>query len=209
MSELPRTLFKARLPGIARPLSAPEGARMTKYLNLLVKWQKTQRLIGSAEPAWIIENVFLDGLCFLEALSPEARLVADLGSGAGIPGIPIAIVRPDLELVLIESRQRRVSFLSTVVRELELRSVTVLGRRAEAVAEESPLRFDAVVMRCAAKVEAILDVAVRLVRPGGSVIVGAGPSLEVGEHGEEVVVRTPTGTLRTFHRYRKPGPDSH
>jgi 16S rRNA (guanine527-N7)-methyltransferase len=159
----------------------------------------------------MIENVVLDSFCFLEVLPPTTRCVGDLGSGAGIPGIPIAIVRPDLELSLIESRERRASFLSTVVRELGLGHVTVIGARAESLGAEYAGRFDALVMRCAGNPDAILGHAMTFVRSGGVVIVGAGPQARPALDGEAVVVRKSSGTLRTFHLYRKrgngPGPE--
>ncbi|MBI2014675.1 MAG: class I SAM-dependent methyltransferase, partial [Candidatus Rokubacteria bacterium] len=69
----------------------------------MIKWQKTQRLIGSDDPAWIVENLFLDSLLFLRFLPTPVRSLLDLGSGAGLPGIPLKIVRGNLDLVLVES----------------------------------------------------------------------------------------------------------
>jgi 16S rRNA (guanine527-N7)-methyltransferase len=199
---LPRWFLEARLPGIGRLPGDAEASRLDKYLKLLVKWQKTHRFVGSIEPAWLVENVLLDSLCFLEAVHEEARAVADLGSGAGVPGVPIAIVRPDLTLTLIEARQRRASFLSTVVRELELRHVRVFAGRAEEFETTDASRFDAVVMRCAGRIESVLGIARRLLRPAGVVIVSATPSGIPHGGAEVITVRTPSGTLRTLHRYR-------
>ena len=83
-------------------------------------------MVGSDGPAWIVENLFLDSLLFLRVLPTPLHSLLDLGSGAGLPGIPLKIVRGDLELVLVESRRRRASFLSTVVRELALANVRVI-----------------------------------------------------------------------------------
>lgn len=223
MTARPRSLLARPLPGLGRPLTEAEGGLTDKYLNLLTKWQKTHRFVGSVERAWLIENVLLDSWCFLEALPHTAHAVADLGSGAGIPGIPIAIVRPDLELSLIEARERRVSFLSTAVRELGLAHVSVISGRAETLGPEYAGRYDAVVMRCAGKAETVLSPALRLVRVGGAVVVSSGPSIpaevrgpsemargnaspihgEPPPAGEELVVRTPSDTLRTFRRITK------
>ena len=156
MTRLPAALFRSPVPGLGRPLTEAEGSMASKYLNILIKWSKSQRLVGSVEPMWLIENVFLDSLCFLEALPSSARRLADVGSGAGIPGIPIAIVSPELEVDLIESRQRRVSFLSTAVRELALPRVRVVGARVEDLAESHAELFDAITMRCAGEVRAFI-----------------------------------------------------
>jgi 16S rRNA (guanine527-N7)-methyltransferase len=201
VTQLPRILVSAPLPGLGRTLTADERHTFAKYLELLVKWQRVHRLIGSAEPAWIVENVFLDSLAFAAALPPDARRIADVGSGAGIPGIPLAIVRRDLRLVLIEARQRRISFLSTAVRELELDHVEVAGSRAEELDDAYQGAFDAVVMRCAGEREAMLAVARRLAKPGGTVVVASGPDDAAQDEGETIVVRVPSGTLRTLRRY--------
>jgi 16S rRNA (guanine527-N7)-methyltransferase len=207
VSALPAWLLEASLPGLGRPLSEAEAGQADNYLNILAKWQKAQRLVGSAERSWLVENVLLDSLCFLEPLPGNARVIADLGSGAGIPGIPIAIARPDLRVSLIEARERRVSFLSTVVRELGLGHVSVIAGRADGLDPDHRGRFDAVVMRCAGRIDDVLGVGLGLVRTGGAVIVSAGPDATVPPHAEEFVIRTPSGTLRRLHRYRKGGDD--
>jgi 16S rRNA (guanine527-N7)-methyltransferase len=204
VSDLLRSVTDRPVPGLGRPLAQSERDQIDKYLEILVKWQKTHRLVGSIEPAWLVANVVLDSLCFLEALPIETRVAADLGSGAGIPGIPIAIVRPDVEISLIEAQQRRISFLSTVVRELALARVRVIGARAEDLGPEREGRFDALVMRCAGQPETMLRTALRLVRSGGVVIVGAGPRSKPLGNGERLVVSMVTGASRALHRYRKP-----
>lgn len=174
----------------------------TNYLNILIKWSKYQRLVGSVEPRWLIENVFLDSLCFLGALPFEARRLADVGSGAGIPGIPVAIVSPDLEVDLIESRQRRVSFLSTAVRELALPRVRVVGARVEDLSASHAELFDAITMRCAGELRTLIPRVLPLLRPGGTLVVSARPGSSAS--GDLVVIRTLSGRPRTFERFVKP-----
>jgi len=145
-------------------------------LELLIKWGETTRLISSTEPHWIVEHLLLDSLLFLRVLSPEVRSLLDFGAGAGLPGIPIKIVRPDIELTLLEGRRRRASFLSTVVRELGLSGTQVVNARAE---DAPGLRgaFDAVTMRCAGALDRTLPLASEFVAPGG-VLVASGPPEE-------------------------------
>jgi 16S rRNA (guanine527-N7)-methyltransferase len=201
---LPPWLFEAPLPGLGRPLAQSEGVLVVKYLEILSKWQKTHRLVGSTEPGWMIENVLLDSLTFLGAIPPDPTNVVDVGSGAGIPGVPIAIVRPQIEVRLIESRQRRASFLSAVVRELPLNRVAVVSARAEALGAGYVGGFDVAVLRCAARVGSVLPIAMRLVRLGGAVVVAAGPRLPGPEsHGGVILTVNVGGASRTFHRYIK------
>lgn len=121
-----------------------------------------------------MEHLFLDSLLFLRVLPSSIRSLLDLGSGAGVPGIPIKIVRDDVTLVLVESRRRRASFLSTAVRELGISDARVVGGRIEDHQTELAGRFDAVVMRCAGDVVTLLPMAARLLSKTG-IVVAAGP----------------------------------
>jgi 16S rRNA (guanine527-N7)-methyltransferase len=204
VTPLPQALFESRLPGLDRPLTQSEGATIHKYLNILTKWQKTHRLVGSVKPAWLIENVVLDSLCFLEGLPAGTARVADLGSGAGLPGIPMAIVRADLAMTLIEPRERRASFLSTVIRELGLARAEIVPARVEAMGRAYAGRFDSVVMRCAGDIGGLIENALGLVRIGGAVIVAAHSEDPVPPRGERILVRTLSGAPRALHRFTKP-----
>jgi 16S rRNA (guanine527-N7)-methyltransferase len=148
----------------------------------------------------MVENIILDSCAFLSLLPAGARTIADVGSGAGIPGVPIAIVRPDMEMSLIESRRRRVSFLATVVRELALTHVQVVGARVEDLTETRRGAFDAVVMRCAGTVSAMLPSALAIVRRGG-VVVATAKRGSSGDGGEAVTIAMPHGRSREFLRF--------
>jgi 16S rRNA (guanine527-N7)-methyltransferase len=161
---------------LGRALESQELESFARYLRLLQKWQRVHRLVGSTQPGWVVENLFLDSLLFLRVLPPEASSAADIGSGAGFPGIPVRIVRPDLQVALIESRRRRASFLSEAVRDLGLTGVRVLGGRAESFVDELAGSFDVAVMRCAGRDEELLPIASRLVVPGGHIILSGPPS---------------------------------
>ena len=160
---------------LRRPLSRREQGMFNKYLALLLKWQKSQRLIGSTDPDWIVQNLFLDSLLFLKVLPSPLRSLLDLGSGAGVPGIPLKIVLGEVDLVLVESRRKRASFLATALREVGLENARVLGRRVEDAVDELEGRFDAVVMRCAGDLDEVMRVAARLVVTPGGIVAAAGP----------------------------------
>ncbi|OGK86376.1 MAG: 16S rRNA (guanine(527)-N(7))-methyltransferase RsmG [Candidatus Rokubacteria bacterium GWA2_73_35] len=169
----------------------------------MLEWQRTHRLVGSSEPRWIVENLFLDSLLFLRVLPPGITTLLDLGSGAGIPGIPIKLVRPAIQLVLVESRRRRASFLSTAVRDLGLSGTRVVGGRAEDHLAELAGRFDAVVMRCAGEVSEMFPLAARLTRAGGVVVASGPPTPQDLRMGEWVSVEgAEAGRPRRFAVYR-------
>lgn len=179
---------------LSREPTPIETALLIKYVNLLRKWQKTQRLIGSEDPAWIVDNVLVDSLLFKRALPVGVASIADVGSGAGVPGIPLAVVMPTAKVTLIESRQKRGSFLAAAIRELPLRNVRLVVSRLELVQE--PLRFDAVVMRCAGSPTALLPQLRRILAPAG-VIVASGPPRRVDvDAGDWLEIEGPHGPRR-------------
>jgi 16S rRNA (guanine(527)-N(7))-methyltransferase RsmG len=171
-------LAAGAVPILGRPLAQLEIALFDKYLQLLRKWQRVQRLVGSADESWIVRNLFLDSLLFIQVLPVDVAAIADLGSGAGFPGVPIKIVRPDLEVTLIESRDRRASFLSSVIRELRLARIRVIGARAEMAPAGLVPAGGAVVARCAGEVAETVRIGAKLAVPGAVVICSGPPRAE-------------------------------
>jgi 16S rRNA (guanine527-N7)-methyltransferase len=188
---------------LGRALTPHELDLFSRYLDLLVKWQRSHRLIGSSDEMWIVEHLFLDSLLFFRLLPLSVRTLVDLGSGAGMPGVPIKIVRGDVEVTLVESRRRRASFLSAVVRELGLAQTRVVADRVESQLPDLEGRFDAAVMRCAGDVGGLMPLAARLLAPRGVVIASGPPEPRSLTLGEWVVVpglRPPS--TRRFAIYR-------
>lgn len=185
-----------------RPTSE-ELSAFSRYLSLLLKWNRVTSLTAYRDPDAILEKLFLDSLLFLRFLPPKARIL-DLGSGAGIPGIPVKIVQPQSDLTLIEARRRRTSFLSAVVRELALEGVRVLTGRGEVLITEVPGLeggFDAVLTRSAGPVETILPLALRFVGPKGRVIASGRPARKKPQPQEVTVSwETVTSPISGSHR---------
>jgi len=119
----------------------------------------------------------LDSLLFVRLLPPGARRILDVGSGAGVPGIPLRIVLTDAALTLLEARAKRVSFLAAVVRGLGLVRCEVLNARLEAVRGDRAGHYDAVVMRCVGDPTALYEAALPVLRPGGVVIASGPPKI--------------------------------
>lgn len=176
-----------------------------KYLDLLVKWQKRHRLVGSTDAGWIVDNLFLDSLLFLRVLPSGVRSIVDVGSGAGFPAYPLKIVKPEIRIALVESRHTRSSFLRAVARELSLDGVTVWSERAESLDPSFHERPDAVVLRCAGNLSRILPTAAKLVRSGGIVVASGPPTARKLDIGEWVVVDgVAPGRKRRFAIYHRP-----
>jgi 16S rRNA (guanine527-N7)-methyltransferase len=195
--------------GVERILgSRPTEAQLEllcKYLNILRDWHKTSRLVGSSQPSWLVNNIVLDSLLFLRVLPHSTQSILDFGSGAGVPGVPLRIMRPSVRMTLLESRRRRASFLKAVVRELPLPGTVVIDDRAEAAALSFGHPVDAVVMRCAGPLDDVLRVAEQFAAPGG-LVVASGPPARADHAGWEwldVPGWTP-GTTRTFALHHRP-----
>ena len=188
---------------LGRPLTPHELDLFSRYLALLLRWQRSHRFIGSSDEMWIVERLFLDSLLFLRLLPSTTRTLIDIGSGAGMPGVPIKIVRSDLEVTLVESRRRRASFLSAVVRELALGQVRVVADRIESRLPEMEGRFNVVVMRCAGDVGELMPLAGRLLTPQGLIIASGPPEPRPLSQGEWVVVPGfRSSSTRRFAVYR-------
>lgn len=183
---------------LGRSLTDDEARSLSGYLELLASWNRVYRMVGSSEAGWLVENVVLDSLLFLRALPSAFASLLDIGSGAGVPGIPIKIVRPAVSLVMAESRRKRASFLLTAVRSLGLTGASVVHGRVETLIEDGR-RFDAVVVRCAGEAMTMLDLGSRLVSGGGTVVVAGSPGeVELPMSRSVRVVNPITGVPRHF-----------
>jgi 16S rRNA (guanine527-N7)-methyltransferase len=196
VSEPRADLLRGAAVILGRPLGDREASDLWSYLDLLARWNSVHRLVGSSDRRWLIENIVLDSLLFLSAVPPEARSLLDLGSGAGVPGLPLKIVRPEISLTMVESRRRRASFLAEAIRSLDLVDASVVHGRAESLVAEGR-RFDVVAARCAGPAEGVLALGSSLLTPGGVVVVSGPPKARSVGSASVVQVRNPiTGAAR-------------
>ena len=145
-----------------------------QYVDILVSRGVDWGLIGPREIGRLWERHILNSIA-LESLIPEGCRVADVGSGAGLPGIPLAILRPDLEMTLIEPMLRRSNFLTEALDELGLDDrVTVVRGRAEDV----DLHVDVVVSRAVAKLATLINWTADLIVESGSLLALKGQSAD-------------------------------
>jgi 16S rRNA (guanine527-N7)-methyltransferase len=162
--------------------SLPAGVRerLERFEELLRTRAIPAGLVARADAPDLRERHILDSLRGVPLVPPAARDVADLGSGAGLPGVPLAIALPDVRFTLVDSRRSRIAFLELVVDDLLLPHVTVLASRAE----ELRLRFDVCVARGFAGAAATWETAERLLQPAGRLLYWAGASFEAGDFPE-------------------------
>ena len=145
-----------------------------QYVDILASRGVDWGLIGPREIGRLWERHILNSIA-LESLIPEGCRVADVGSGAGLPGIPLAILRPDLEMILIEPMLRRSNFLTEAIDELGLDDrVTVVRGRAE----DADLHVDVVVSRAVAKLATLINWTADLIVDSGSLLALKGQSAD-------------------------------
>ena len=178
-------------------LDAALAAPLLDYLALLVRWNATYNLTAIRDPREMLVKHLLDSL----AMQPYVRglkTLADLGTGPGLPGIPLAIATPSLQVTLVESNGKKARFLREAARQLQLRNVQVVQSRIEAFRPDA--RFDAITARALATLPLILELGGHLPGPDGRLLAMKGV-LPVEE-----ITALPTGwQLAATHPLRVPG----
>ena len=170
--------------------------RLLDYLALLERWNRTYNLTAIRDPREMLVKHVLDSLAMARFVD-EGRL-ADLGTGPGLPGIPLAIARPRLQVALVESNGKKARFLREAVRTLGLANARVLESRAEAVAE--PGGFELITARALDRLSGILAVGGHLLAPGGRLLAMK------GQRPTEEIAELPAGwTVTAVHPLAVPG----
>jgi 16S rRNA (guanine527-N7)-methyltransferase len=164
---------------LGRPLTDAQLRQVISYLALIVAWSKRARLTAITRPLDAVRLHVLDSLLCLRADLPHGASLIDVGSGAGLPGIPLKIARPDLQVTLLEAAARKAAFLDLAAAELRL-DVAVIGARAEEAVHDPRLReqFDAVVARAVAPLAALCELTLPFARVGGKAVLLKGPAVD-------------------------------
>jgi 16S rRNA (guanine527-N7)-methyltransferase len=150
------------------------------YLSELKRWNKAYNLTGIKKDEDIVIKHFLDSLLYLKAIPSGELSVADVGSGAGFPGIPIKIVRPEIQMYLIEPTGKKTAFLRHVIRQLDLKKIGVIEKRVEEVNtnQESALPADIAVTRALFDIKDFIKKVSHIVKKEGLLILNKGPKVK-------------------------------
>lgn len=211
--------FREQLAALGVALDAGDEERFGRYLALLLDANTRTNLtaIRTPDEAWT-RHIF-DSLTLMGVLSelPEGARVADVGSGGGAPGIPLAIAMPFLRFTLIEATGKKAEFLRETVAALGLANVEVVAERAETLGQDHKHwreSFDAVLARAVGKIAVVAELCVPLAKVGGIValVKGEKAAEEIAEAKRALyalhasvgaTVRTPTGTIVVLEKARK------
>lgn len=161
-----REKLQQGLAALALNLSAEQIESLLKFVQLIAKWNKAYNLTAVREPLEMVGLHILDSLAVLPHLKPSR--IADIGTGAGLPGIPLAICRPECKFVLVDSNSKKTRFVQQAVLELKLRNVEVVHSRVE---QFQPAElFDMVLMRAFASMPDIVKMTGHLLADDGALL---------------------------------------
>lgn len=163
------TLFIKSLEALDIELNENQLSQFMDYYELLVEWNKVMNLTSITELTQVIQKHFVDSLSIVKVCKPTKERILDLGTGAGFPGIPLKIVFPQLDIVLLDSLKKRLNFLDEVINKLKLQNIRTLHGRAEDYGRDKAYReaFDMCVSRAVAKLSVLSEYCVPYVKQGG------------------------------------------
>ena len=164
---------------------------LMRYAELLVEKNKVMNLTAITEPADIAALHFLDSAALLTLADFRGKTVADVGTGAGFPGLPLRIVEPSIRLTLLDAQNKRIEFLKEVCGDIGLADVECVHQRAEEFAADRRESFDLVTSRAVAALPLLCELCLPLVKVGGYFVamksVDAGAELDAAAHAIEVL----------------------
>ncbi len=161
-AELGRRLEKGVVElGLA--LGRSERSKLLQYLALLEKWNQVYNLTAIRDKGKMVSGHLLDCLSVVPYLTGTRML--DAGSGAGLPGIPVAVARPDIQVALLDSNQKKAAFLRQAVTDLQLKNATVVCERLEAW--DAGEKFDLIISRAFAEIAEFIALTTHLLAPRG------------------------------------------
>ena len=168
-------LLRAGMEEIGFRSSEKQISCFLTYLEDLKKWNRAYNLTGLKTDRDIIIKHFLDSLLFAHALPTEALTLADIGSGAGFPGIPIKIMCPNLSVFLIEPTQKKAVFLQHICSKLQLKNIEIIDKRIE---EVKGLTVDVAVTRALFSIRDFIEKTKDILNKKGVLILSKGPGLD-------------------------------
>lgn len=167
------------LSALNLPLADPQVDALLRFIQLIAKWNKAYNLTAVRDPEEMVSLHILDSLAILPHIRPPR--IADIGTGAGLPGIPLAICLPDCRFTLVDSNSKKTRFVQQAVLELRLKNVEVLHSRVELLQSEQA--FSTVITRAFANMADILKLTGHLLAEDGLLLAmkGQQPDQELAE----------------------------
>ena len=180
---------------------------LEKFVDMLLERNQVMNLTAITEPDQVARLHLLDSLSLLPVEAFAGKAVIDVGTGAGFPGIPLAIVQQDADFTLLDSLGKRVRFLDEVREALGLGNVTCVHGRAEEFAQAHREQFDLAVSRAVANLAVLSELCLPLVKVGGAFLAMKSTGCEAETEGAQTAIRRLGGTLERVVDYTIPTTD--
>lgn len=178
------------------------------YMNLLIEWNKNINLTAITEPEEIIKKHFIDSLTISKNIQKDSSII-DVGTGAGFPGIPLKIVREDINVVLLDALNKRLNFLNEVVKENKLENIETVHFRAEEIGKNKKYRekYDIATSRAVAQLNILVEYLLPLVKIGGKCICMKGSNVEEELKNSKKAINLLGGEIEKIEEFILPDSD--
>lgn len=178
------------------------------YMNLLIEWNKNINLTAITEPEEIIKKHFIDSLTISKNIQKDSSII-DVGTGAGFPGIPLKIVREDINVVLLDALNKRLNFLNEVVKENKLENIETVHFRAEEIGKNKKYRekYDIATSRAVAQLNILAEYLLPLVKIGGKCICMKGSNVEEELKNSKKAINLLGGEIEKIEEFILPDSD--
>lgn len=200
--------FTEELANLGIELNEHQKEQFDQYYELLVEWNKVMNLTGITEYEEVNLKHFTDSLSIARVKDMhQVQSVIDIGTGAGFPGIPLKIVYPELEVVLLDSLNKRIKFLDEVIRTLGLEKIRTIHGRAEDFAKQGEYReqFDLCVSRAVANLSTLSEYCMPYIHTGGMFIPYKSGEIEEEVTGAKKAVHVLGGKIEDVVKFQLPG----
>ena len=201
-------IFENKLNELGIALTDKQKQQFDKFYELLVEWNKVMNLTGITEYEEVNEKHFVDSLSIVKAIDMKSvKSVIDVGTGAGFPGIPLKIAFPHLKVELLDSLNKRINFLNTVIAELGLTDIKTIHGRAEDYAKQTEYRekFDLCVSRAVANLSTLSEYCLPYVSADGLFVPYKSGEIDEELENSKKAVKILGGKIENVVKFQLPG----